>query len=335
MIRCLLALFLSVAVAPVVAVETLKIATLAPEGSTWMREMRAAAAASEKATQGRVKVRFYPGGVMGNDVTVLRKIKLGQLQGGAFTGSELSLISKDAQLYSLPFLFRDRAEVDAVRATVDPLLFKTFDDAGWKVLNLSGVGFAYLMANGPISGGDGLVSRKVWVPQNDLIAERVFRAGGVAPIPLPLPDVFTALQTGLIDTVGNTPSGAIALQWHSKLRQVLDLPLSYVTGYVVVSGKSWQKLDVADQAAVADAFRQSGERIDADNRRADEQALQALQGLGIELVAPDSKDAARWQAIGADVTKQMSTSGELSPAPLAALQALLKTHRAKSPAAGQ
>jgi len=144
-----------------------------------------------------------------------------------------------------------------------------------------------------------------------------------------LPDVFTALQTGLIDTVGNTPSGAIALQWHSKLRQVLDLPLSYVTGYVVVSGKSWQKLEVADQTAVAEAFRASGERIDADNRRADAQALQALQGLGIKLVPADGGEAARWQAIGADVTKQMSVAGELSEAPLSALQALLEAHRAK------
>jgi len=329
MIRYLLALLLVSAISPAAAVETLKIATLAPEGSTWMREMRLAAAAAEKATEGRVKIRFYPGGVMGNDVTVLRKIKLGQLQGGAFTGSELSLVSKDAQLYSLPFLFRDRAEVDAVRATVDPLLFKTFDEAGWKVLSLSGVGFAYLMSSGAIAGGNDLVSRKVWVPQNDLMAERVFRAGGVAPIPLPLPDVFTALQTGLIDTVGNTPSGAIALQWHGKLRQVLDLPLSYVTGYVVVSGKSWQKLEVADQAAVAEAFRASGERIDADNRRADAQALQALQGLGIELVPADKGEATRWQAIGADVTKQMSAAGELSEAPLSALQALLEAHRAK------
>jgi len=315
---------LIVAISPIAfAQQTLKIATIAPEGSTWMREMRAAAAESETATEGRVKVRFYPGGVMGNDVTVLRKIKLGQLQGGAFTGSELTSISKDAQLYSLPFLFRDRAEVDGVRASVDPLLLKTFDDAGWKVLSLTGVGFAYLMSSESITAPGALVGRKVWTPQNDAIAERVFRAGKVAPIPLPLPDVFTALQTGLIDTVGNTPAGTIALQWHGKLREVLDLPLSYITGYVIVEGKPWAKLSAADQEAVVAAFRASGERIDADNRRADAQALDALQGLGVKLVAADAGEAERWRGIGHEIAEQMTASGELSAEPIGQLRKVL------------
>ncbi len=332
MIRNVLAFVILTLAFEASAVQTLKVATIAPEGSTWMREMRAAAAASEEATEGRVKIRFYPGGVMGNDVTVLRKIKLGQLQGGAFTGSELTAISKDAQLYSLPFVFRDRAEIDAVRKTVDPLLFKSFDDAGWKVLSLSGVGFAYLMSSQPIAEPGALVSRKVWVPQNDLIAERVFRAGGVAPIPLPLPDVFTALQTGLLDTVGNTPAGAIALQWHGKLREVLDLPLSYVTGYVIVEGKAWAKLDAKDQVAVADAFRASGERIDSDNRRADAQALEALKGLGVKLVPADPAEAKRWQNVGQEVTVKMRAAGELSAGPLEALQAGLAQQRGSAAA---
>jgi TRAP-type C4-dicarboxylate transport system substrate-binding protein len=325
--RALALLLLLFSAAPGWAVQTLKIATIAPEGSSWMREMRAAAGAAEQATEGRVKIRFYPGGVMGNDSTVLRKIRLGQLQGGAFTGSELTLIARDAQLYSLPFLFRDREEVDAVRAAIDPLLFKAFEDKGWKALSLSGVGFAYLMSNEEISDPGALASRKVWVPQNDAIAERVFRAGGVAPIPLPLPDVFTALQSGLIDTVGNTPAGAIALQWHGGLHEVLDLPLSYVTGYVVVEGKHWAKLEAADQLAVEQAFRAGGQRIDADNRQADAQALQALQGMGVKLVTAEQAQISRWEAIGSEVMQQMGAAGELSAATLAALLEARQRHR--------
>ncbi len=334
MYRRLLLVFVLACVAPVTLAQTLKIATVAPEGSAWMREMRAAASAAEAATEGRVKIRFYPGGVMGNDATVLRKIRLGQLQGGAFTGSELTPISRDAQLYSLPFLFRNGAEVAAARAAVDPLLFEGFENAGWKVLSLSGVGFAYLMSSGSIADHAALVSRKVWVPQNDVIAERVFRAGGVAPIPLPLPDVFTALQTGLLDTVGNTPAGAIALQWHGKLRQVLDLPLSYITGYVVVEGKPWAKLQEADRAAVAEAFRASGARIDADNRRSDADAMKALQGLGVTLVAAEPAEVERWEQVGRNVMEQMGQSGELTPTVLAALQAVLAQQRSDVGGAG-
>src|SRR5689334_19121744 len=94
------------------AATTMKIATVAPDGTAWMREMRAGADALKKRTEGRVEIKYYPGGVMGDEPSVLRKIKIGQLQGGAFTGGELSAIVKDAQIYSLPFLFKNQEEVD-------------------------------------------------------------------------------------------------------------------------------------------------------------------------------------------------------------------------------
>ena len=94
---------LFVLTASATAQTTLKVASLAPDGSLWMKEMRAAGEAVAQGSEGRVTIKFYPGGVMGNDATVLRKIRLGQLQGGAFTGSELSLVYKNAQIYSLPF----------------------------------------------------------------------------------------------------------------------------------------------------------------------------------------------------------------------------------------
>jgi len=318
----LLVLFVSVADA-----QTLKIATIAPEGSAWMREMRAAADAAKQATDGRVEVRYYPGGVMGDDATVLRKVRLGQLQGGAFTGSELSPVFRDAQVYSLPFLFRDRAEVEAVRRQVDPLLEAGFVDNGWQPLTISGIGFAYLMSSHPIDSREALQQRKVWVPRNDAIAESTFRGGGIAPIPLPLPDVFTALQTGMIDTVGNTPSGAIALQWHGRLRQLLDLPLTYVVGIVAVDRRAWGKLSEADQAAVLAAFRRAGQRIDADNQRADRDALKAMQQLGVAVVAPSPEEVARWRAVGEQVTNELQQSGRIGSELLARIRAVLAEQR--------
>jgi len=120
------------------AATTIKIATIAPDGTAWMKEMRAAGDAIKKATDDRVELKFYPGGVMGDDATVLRKMKIGQLQGGAFTGGEASIMTKDAQIYSLPFLFKTQDEVDKVRAQLDPLLKKSFEQAGFEALGISG-----------------------------------------------------------------------------------------------------------------------------------------------------------------------------------------------------
>ena len=133
--RLLLAVLLAWSLVAPAGAQVIKIATLAPDGSGWMRELRAAAAEVKAGTAGRVEVKFYPGGVMGGDAVVLRKMRLGQLQGGVLTSSELSLVYPDAPLYSLPFLFKDWSEVDRVRAQVDPLLAKGFEQRGMRRRN--------------------------------------------------------------------------------------------------------------------------------------------------------------------------------------------------------
>lgn len=309
------------------AAQVLKIATVAPDGSIWMTEMRASAERAEKATEGRVKIKFYPGGVMGNDATVMRKIKLGQLQGGALTGSELSALSKNAQLYGLPFLFDDPSEIQPVREQFDRFIQRDLNDAGFAVLSMTGVGFAYLMSSGDVNDRHSLESRKVWVPQNDVIAERTFRAGGVSPIPLPLPDVFTALQTGLIDTVANTAAGAIALQWHSKMRQLLDLPLSYILGYVVVDDRAWKKISEKDQTATLQAFAEGSKRIEAENRRSDNSALDALKQLGVKVLQPSNSERERWQEVGREVVDTLIAEGRLDGKVIEQLRAELARRR--------
>src|SRR5215467_11899218 len=134
-----IALALALATAlPATAATTIKIATIAPDGTAWMKEIRATGDAIKKGTDGRVELKLYPGGVMGDNATVLRKIKIGQLQGSAFTGGEASVITKDAEIYTVPFLFRSQAEADKVRAKVDPVLKDAVRKTGFELLGLSG-----------------------------------------------------------------------------------------------------------------------------------------------------------------------------------------------------
>jgi TRAP-type C4-dicarboxylate transport system substrate-binding protein len=300
--------------------QTLKLATLAPDGSAWMKELRAAAAEVKAGSQGRVEVKFYPGGVMGGDAVVLRKMRLGQLQGGVLTSSELAAVYPDAPVYSLPFLFKDWAQVQKVRAQVDPLLAKGFEAKGLHMLGASGVGFAYVMSTRPVHSRAEMVKSKLWIPQNDAIAETTFRLGGVSPIPLPLGDVFTSLQTGLVDTVANTPSGAVALQWHGKLRYMIDLPLSYVVAYTVVDTKAWNKLSPADRALVDKAFAAAAARLDASIQRDDAAALKAMQKQGLKLISMDAAETARWRDIGAQVTRKLEQDKAISPGIIAAVR---------------
>lgn len=311
---------------PAHAEQTIKIATIAPDGSAWMRELRAAGTEVQAGTQGRVAVKFYPGGVMGSDQVVLRKMKLGQLQGGMLTSSALAEVYTDAPIYSLPFLFESWAQVDKVRPQIDPLLAKGFDAHGMHMLAVSSIGFAYIMSTKPLHSRADMDHTKLWIPQNDVIAERTFKMAGISTIPLPLGDVFTSLQTGLVDTVANTPSGAVALQWHGKVRDMIDLPLTFVVGYVVLDGKSWHQMSPADQAVVGKAFAAAAARMDAGIKHDDAAALAAMKKQGLVLTTLDATEAARWHDIGAKVIQQMVADKLISAEMLAAVHKAMGAH---------
>jgi TRAP-type transport system periplasmic protein len=319
----LLTFLLGALVAGAQAATVIKIATVAPDGTAWMREMRAGAEGVKTRTEDRVEIKYYPGGVMGDEPSVLRKIKIGQLQGGAFTGGELSQTDKDAQIYSLPFLFRNLDEVDKVRAQLDPMLKKTFEAAGFEAIAISGGGFAYLMSVRDIKNKDDLKAAKVWVPQGDRIAEVGFSAGGVSPISLPLADVYTSLQTGLIDTVANTPAGAIAFQWHTKLKHMVDLPLTYVVGILVIDKKVFDALSADDRKAVNEELGAAFARLEKINRDDNVQARGALEKQGVAIFTPNATETKSWEAVGVAARAELMAKKEITPEMSAALDKAL------------
>ena len=311
------------------AATVIKIATVAPDGTAWMKEMRAAADAVKTRTADRVEIKYYPGGVMGDDATVLRKIKIGQLQGAAFTGGQATAITPDAAVYSQPFQFRTQDEVDKVREKLDPQLKASFEKAGFYAPGISGGGFAYLMSVNDIHSKADLNSAKVWVPQGDRIAEVAFKAAGVTPIPLPLADVYTSLQTGLIDTVANTTAGAIAFQWHTKVKHMYDLPLSYVIGVLAIDKKAVDALAADDQKAVNEEVGAAFARLEKITRADNGQARDALQKQGVAITTPTEAEKKTWDEVGNSARKELSAGGGVSPAMAAAADKALAEARAK------
>ena len=305
----------------------IKIATVAPDGTAWMKEMRAAAEAVKTKTADRVEIKFYPGGVMGDDATVLRKIKIGQLQGAAFTGGEAALITPDANVYSQPFQFRTEEEVDKVRAKVDPLVKASFEKAGFVVPGIAGGGFAYLFSVNEIHDRDSLKASKVWVPQGDHVAETAFKAAGVTPIPLPIADVYTSLQTGLIDAAASTTAGAIAFQWHTKVKHMLDLPLMYVMGFLAIDKKAYDALSADDKKVLDEEIGAAFTRIEKGARADNAQARTALQGHGVAITPQNADERKTWDAIGLDARKNLTGAGGISPDLAAAVNKALDDAR--------
>lgn len=287
------------------AATTLKIATLAPDGTNWMKEMRKAAATIKKETEGRVSVKYFPGGVQGSDSTVLRKMRINQLQGGMMSIGALADVSNVTQLYSLPFTFRNLDEVSAVREEFDPYITDTLAEKGYVILGLSQGGFAYLMSDTPLKSSVDVRNKKVWVPEGDRMSQTIFENGGVQPISLPVSDVYTSLQTGLIDTVAINPSTSIALQWHTKVNYATDFPLVFLFGMLTVSDKAFSRLSDEDQAIVKRVMRDTFAELDKQNAKDEEGARQALIQNGMEFVQLTEEDRVAWRKLAADAMKEL------------------------------
>ncbi len=291
------------------ATVTLKIATVSPDGATWMVKMREGAKQIKKRTDGRVRFKFYPGGVMGNDASVLRKIRIGQLHGGAVTGGSLNKVAPDTELYQLPFLFNSQDEVDHVRAKLDPQLIKKLASKGFITFGFAGAGFAYFMSNHPVSSVADMQKQKVWLPLGDKVSRLVFDKAAISPIPLPISDVMTSLQTGLIDTVAVSPVVAISLQWHTKIKYVMQTPAIYIYALLAVNKRAFNRIKPADQVIVREVMAKVFKEIDTQNRLSDQQAVEAMKQQGIQFIDIAENDLDEWKRIAANARNQMISKG--------------------------
>jgi len=308
--------------------KTFKIATLSPDGSFWMTIMKSAAKDIAAQTENRVKFRFYPGGVMGNDKAILKKIRIGQLQGAAFSGGALAARAPDTQVYNIPLLFRSYAEVDYVREQLDGRLEDDFREAGFVNFGIAEGGFAYIMSKKSIAAASDLKKNKVWVLSDDPASQSATDSFGVAPVALSIADVLTGLQTGLIDTVAASPIGAIALQWHTQVEYVLDLPIVYIYALLAIDEKAYNKVSEEDQLIVNTIMRETFKKMDTQNRKDNRAAFAALEKQGLKTVSPDESQLSEWKAKGAVAAESFSTQGKIDPELVSKVQSLLSEYRA-------
>jgi len=262
----------------------LKIATLAPQNSDWASKFQEGSKEIQRRTQNRVKLKFYWGGAQGNAKKNLQKIKIGQLHGGTFSPTDFQDIYPDLNIYGLPFLFKNSDEIEYVRSLVDLDLESGFKRLGYEMYGFAGGGFAYVMSNEPISGYDDLKGQKIWLPQGDLISYEAMKSLELLPVPLPMTDVLTGLQTGLIDIVAIPPVVALALQWHTKIKYTTRIPVLYAMGFLAIDSKFINRLSIHDRNVISEVLRGIYEEVDADSKNDSEDAMQALLNIGIKEV---------------------------------------------------
>lgn len=264
-------------------VYTLKFATLIPADTAWMKELDDWAQQLSVKSQGRLVFKIYPGGVMGDEPDVLRKLRSQQLHGAFFTGYGVGRIYSPARVLEMPFFFRNTNESDYVRQQLMPDIEQGFRDNGYELISWPEVGFIHFFSKQPIRSLEDLKARKVWLWQGDPLGEAFANAAGIAPIPLSIVDVYTQLSArhGSIDTVYNAPFGALAMQWHTRLSYATNIPMTNALGAILIDSRYFKQLPADLQQMLVVTGKELGMRITSQGRSDYQRSIEILKKSGM------------------------------------------------------
>jgi TRAP-type transport system periplasmic protein len=285
----------------------IKVATVAPEGSTWIKQLRKLDKDIREKSGGRLGLRVYAGGIAGDELDVLKKIRIGQIHCAAFSGVGFGQILPMVRVLDLPFLFRSYEETDLVHRKMRPLFADAFRKRGFELISWAEVGNAHLFSKKPVRKVKDLSGLKVWAWAGDPIAKETFSAMGVNPIPLAITDVTTALNTGMIDTVYAPPLGALALQWHTSMNYMTALPLAHSTGAILISSKYFKKLprDLAD--ILITSFQAAVKELTLILRKQTKESVRLIRESGLTVTpVPTGADLEEFYSVHGRVARKLA-----------------------------
>ena len=303
----------------------IKLATLAPEGSPWIQVLKAAADEAQQKTGNAVQFKIYPGGVMGDERDMVRKMHIGQLQAAMLSSASLASMFPEIDVLQIPFLFDSYSETDFVIDKMQDGFKSGLEKNGYVALGWSEAGFVYLMSTVPVETLELLRKAKVWIWNDSPMARAIFEEAGVIGVPLSITDVLVGLQTGLVEVVYVPPSVAVALQWFTRIKYITDAPLNYMLGGLVAKKEAFDKIEPQHQSVVKEVFQRHMTRLKEIIRAENQEALAVMQKQGIKLISPGKAQIADYKAISEKAMRKES-GHKFSPKTKEEVSAWLKAY---------
>ncbi len=310
-----------------------KMATLAPDGSTYHLILKEMAEKWKTATQGRVTVRLYPGSVAGDDTDVVRKMRLGSLNAGLLTSAGVAAVDRSVMALQVPMLYSSYEEVDHVLSVYGPKLEAALSAKGFVVLNWADAGWVRFFTKTPVKTPDDLKPLKLFAWGNDTDYIEIWKDAGFKPVPLPSTEISTALQTGLVSALPTTPQAAVLLQWYQHAKNMTDVKWAVLLGATMIGKPTWDRISPEDQKAIRAATAEAGARLRAESRASEERDIAAMKKRGLNVVAVDAKAEALWRA-AAEAAYPKARGKVVPEAAFDDVRRILAEYRSKKPATG-
>ena len=310
--------------------QVIKLGTVAPEGSPWHEAMLEIAQKWKELSNGRVTLRIYAGGVVGDEKDMLRKIRIGQLHATALTSGTLKDIVPDIEVLSFPMLARTDGELDYVIEKLGPEFEARLAEKGFKVLIWSTVGWVHFFTKEPVITPDDMKKRKLFFWGSDTTYEELLKTTGFNPVPLAITDLLPSLQTGLVDSFAAPPTAALSFQWFAFAPHMTDLRWQPLPGTTVISMKQWNRIPPDLRPLLEGVAREVGTRFQKRIRKLEQEAIAAMKnhGLKVHAVPPAVKE--EWRMLVRDKAYPVFVGSRFSKEIFDTVRSVLDEYRESS-----
>ena len=284
---------------------TLRIASLAPAGSSWMKVLNAWNKTLQDRTDGKLKMRFYPGGSQGDERDFVRKMRVGQLDGGVVTMTGMSMLVPAMNVLVLPGLLDTYEKLDRVREKMASQFEGMFDKEGFELVGWGDAGKTRLFSVKPIKRPSEIKAMRPWVWKDDPIFVEFYKVIGASAVRLGVPEVYPALQTRMVDVVSSSALTAVALQWYTRVKYMTAHNSAIIVGGTMMRQDKLDELppelrEVFDTTAV-----RAHELLNKVIRRDDQKAYDVVLKRGIKSI--EAGDAqAEWDAADKKVRDKLT-----------------------------
>ena len=274
-----------------------KMATLAPEGTEWHGLLVELGQQWQEVTNGEVRLRIYPGGVVGDERDMIRKMRIGQIHGAAISNEGMTEINPYFTTFYMPMMYQSYDEVDFVRERLSDELLNITEDNGFKILTMVDVGWAYWFSTEPIYTPDDLKNNKIFIWAGDYKSVQLYEKHGYQPVPLAMTDVLSGLQTGLITSLGFNPLYALAQQLFGIADNMLEMKWGNLTAAIIIDLKTWNKIKPEYQQSMLTVAKKIGNGFQEKNRYESDKSVEVMKKYGLKVNKPSPEQVQIWNEL--------------------------------------
>ncbi len=275
----------------------IKMGSIAPEGSAWHDALLRLKQDWRDLSDGQLELRIYPGGVLGGEGEMVRKIQRRGLDAIAVSGSGLPMVDDSIHCLNLPLLFDSYENFDYVRAGISPIVEARLEKKGYKVLTWTEGGWVNFFTKEAVRTPQDLRKLRLWISSGDPDTERILKELGFNVVPLPTTDMLTGLQTGLIEAIDVPPLFALLDRSYEYAPYMTDFKWAPLNAAIIISASTWKKIPARLHEKLLLSAQAIGQGLREEVRSSSKEAVKEMQARGLKVIVPTTEDLAHWQTL--------------------------------------